>query len=90
MTANHESYKFITNYTGFRDGSWWEFLSNSPFEGKQNRQLKHLNCYMVNKNQFVVFVADQEFSHMQNIMCFTYASDKAGNCENAISTYKLL
>ena len=45
---------------------------------------------MVNKNQFVVFVADQEFSHMQNIMCFTYASDKAGNCENAISTYKLL
>jgi hypothetical protein len=45
---------------------------------------------MVNKNQFIVFFADQEFSYVENIMCSTYASNKAGNYENAISNYQLL
>jgi len=44
----------------------WKLFSNSPSKGKQNRQTPKLVQYMVNKNQFIVFVADQEFSCMEN------------------------
>jgi hypothetical protein len=35
-------------------------------ENKIDNQTPKLVQYVVNKNQFIVFVADQEFSYMEN------------------------
>ena len=67
MTTIDENYKFIINDAGFVRWFWGEnFLKIVLLREKKIDNLTpKLAQYMVNKNQFTFFVADQEFSHMQ-------------------------
>jgi hypothetical protein len=68
MTAIHENYKFITNDAGFvrwfRGGNFFQIVLMG--ENKIDNLTPKLVQYMVNKNQSIVFVADQEFSYTEN------------------------
>jgi hypothetical protein len=67
MTAIHENYKFIINDAGFMRWFWGEIFLKIVLlrENKIDNLKPKLAQYMVNKNQFIVFVADQEFSYTQ-------------------------